>query len=371
MEGNEIKLNEMLSGKNVNFLVGSGASAPAYKTLSLGDDKPSLEDLLSSNDIDDNSKKVLYYFYFRDWILPMTNIIKSITDDEKKVIENYNCFLRKLIYFLQNESNEKPKRINIFTTNYDLMFEKTFQNLLNEKVNCYFNDDSVGFISKTLNAQNFNLSISRTGYLDSYKNEVPTINLIKIHGSISWEKRSNDIIGVNYDCDLATLLISNLDGVNFIDTIVSSIENNDYTQFNKNLLDLYQLNKEDLNSFYIEYQKLSIINPNKWKFHETVFEQHYYQQLRNFSYEMEKENTILIVFGFSFADEHVKEVFERALVNPTLKVYVICHKEEVRETLKTKFKNNKNIEYLPDFKDNKNILGDFSFLNGLLGDPNE
>lgn len=371
MSENKDKLNEILSGKNINFLIGSGASVPAYKTLSLGDNMPSLEDLLSSDNIDVDGKKVLYYFYFRDWILPMTKIIKSTTDEENKVIKNYNCFLRRLIYFLQNESNEKPKRINIFTTNYDLMFEKSFQDVLNDKVNCYFNDGSVGFINKTLNAQNFNLSISRTGYLDSYKNEVPTINLIKMHGSISWEKRTNDIIGVNYDCDLATLLINNLDSISFIDIIASLKNNNSYTQFNQKLLDLYQSNKNDIEHFYIEYQKLSIINPNKWKFHETVFEQHYYQQLRNFSYEMEKENTVLIVFGFSFADEHIKEVFERALINPTLKVYIICYKEEVEEILKTKFRNNKNIDYLPNFKDDKNILGDFSYLNGLLGDPNE
>lgn len=367
------KLNEILSGKNINFLIGSGASVPAYKTLSLGPNNPSLEDLLSSDIMQDNSKKVLYYFYFKDWILPMTKIIDATTETEKKVLQNYKVFFKKLIEFLNNESNEKPKRINIFTTNYDLMFEKTFQNILNEKTNCYFNDGSSGFINRTLNAQNFNLSISRTGYLDKYKNEVPTINLIKLHGSISWHKAEDEIIGVSYRNKYEDFCIKNLDNVDFINDVVGLSESNNYQVINEKLLEIYTQNKENLDKFYEDYKSLSIINPNKWKFYETVFEQHYYQQLRNFSYELEKEHAILIVFGFSFADEHVKEVFERALTNPTLKVYIISYSEDGQNILKKFFKDNK-IDFLPDFKQNKNgitILGDFSYFNSLFGDSHD
>ncbi|EHZ6230871.1 hypothetical protein K6M20_002804, partial [Listeria monocytogenes] len=42
-----IKFHEDISGKNTNFLIGSGTSFPFIKTLSLGENKPSLEDLLT------------------------------------------------------------------------------------------------------------------------------------------------------------------------------------------------------------------------------------------------------------------------------------------------------------------------------------
>ncbi|MBJ6874306.1 hypothetical protein JG625_18730, partial [Vibrio cholerae] len=32
--------------------------------------------------------------------------------------------------------------------------------------------------------------------------------------------------------------------------------------------------------FWETYNKLPIVNPTKWKFHETVFDEHYYQMLR-------------------------------------------------------------------------------------------
>ena len=57
---------------------------------------------------------------------------------------------------------------------------------------------------------------------------------------------------------------------------------------------------------------------------ETVFQQHYYQCLRLLSYELEKPQTLLICFGFSFADEHIREIVKRSLSNKQLIVYIFC-----------------------------------------------
>src|SRR5699024_5056509 len=89
-----------------------------------------------------------------------------------------------------------------------------------------------------------------------------------------------------------------------------------------------------LNDFYKEYKGLPIINPTKYKFHETVFEQHYYQQLRSFSYELEKRNSVLIIFGFSFADEHILDIFKRSLSNPNLEVYLISYEKNTQDDMK-------------------------------------
>ena len=367
-----MKLNETMSGKNINFLIGSGASVPFYRTLSLGDDKPSFEELLSTDQISDCNKKILYYYYYHNVILPMESLIddnQQFSQSQTEVLKNYKLFIKKLLSFLKDESNEKPKRINVFTTNYDLMFEKCFQEILNEKTNCFFNDGSVGFINRTLNPQNFNLNICRTGYLDKYKKEVPTINLIKIHGSISWEKHDKDTIKVNY---LPKIIISEIKDLNDneFSNLLSLMDKTNNSNLNARLSELYATNKNEIDDFYEKYKSLAIINPNKWKFYETVFEQHYYQQLRNFSYELEKENSILIIFGFSFADEHIKEVFERVLNNPSLEVYLICYNQKVQDDFKNIFNGGNNIEFLPNFKNNKDgttILGNFSYLNSLFG----
>ena len=88
------------------------------------------------------------------------------------------------------------------------------------------------------------------------------------------------------------------------------------------------------------------MNPTKWKFHETVFEEHYYQSLRALSYELEKPNSVFIVFGFSFADEHILSLIKRSLSNPTLKIFICCFSDEQEKNLEEKFKIFENVELI-------------------------
>lgn len=370
------KLHEKLSGKNISFLIGSGASLPIFETLSLGEDKPTIENLLSSNDISELNKRAIYYFYFKKWIKPM-KVFHYSSCKEIEVLENYKKLVEKILSILETNGTEKPKKANIFTTNYDLLFENTFEIVLANTTNCYFNDGSRGFINQTLNPQCYNLNISQMGYSDNYKREVPTINLLKMHGSVSWSKQSGNSIKVSYNNSFDNVNdIEELDQINFKNQLISEItDKNNLLHFETQLSSITEKLKEKINSFYTQYQTLAIINPDKWKFHETVFEQHYYQLIRNFSYELEKENTVLIVFAFSFADEHIEEIFKRSLSNPKLEVLIICYSENTKKELQTKFKNAKNIFYYPQefkAKDGSTIKGDFTYLNALLnGDYDE
>ena len=96
-----LEFNEILSGKNINFLIGAGASATAYKTLNILNDKSnntSLEDLLSSEEISDDNKKILYYWYFKEWISPMRDILNDDEQDRKvkENLDNYNLLSKQL-----------------------------------------------------------------------------------------------------------------------------------------------------------------------------------------------------------------------------------------------------------------------------------
>ena len=101
-----------------------------------------------------------------------------------------------------------------------------------------------------------------------------------------------------------------------------------------------------LGAFWAKYELMPIVNPTKWKFHETVYEEHYYQMLRLLSYELEKPNAVLISFGFSFADEHILNLVMRSLSNPRLHVFVCCFNGAEHASMEQKFKGHRNVKCL-------------------------
>lgn len=59
----------LIRGKNINFLIGAGASTPLYPTLSLpteiiGNDECSLEDIISHHSLFEERRNILYLYYF-------------------------------------------------------------------------------------------------------------------------------------------------------------------------------------------------------------------------------------------------------------------------------------------------------------------
>ncbi len=380
------ELDRIIRGKNINFLIGSGASVGVYKTLSFGEKYPTFEELVCHKELTDDARIILYMYYFLEIIEPMNelNINELDNEEEKSVCENYYKLVQTLYEYLQAESNERPKRINIFTTNYDLLFEKTFDSFVKDNPLIYFNDGSRGVFTRYINNKNFYLNITHSGYNDTYRKEVPTINLFKMHGSISWNIEENNII-VKEDNDLIKTVktgieecLINKEEVDDIVNIVNKSKNQNIEDFIKKLNDkvndflnddvLGNFSSEASDRFYNEYLKLPIINPDKYKFFETISEQHYYQLIRSFSYELEKKQAVLIVFGFSFADEHIKDIFERSLLNPELQVIIISYSKKGQDKLKQTFGGYKNIIFLPEEK--QKINGNFSYLLSLLGGDN-
>ena len=69
------ELDKLIRGKNLNFLIGAGASVPLYPSLKIGDGLLSFEDLVSNNQISNRTKIFMYIFYFIKWIYPMGEIL--------------------------------------------------------------------------------------------------------------------------------------------------------------------------------------------------------------------------------------------------------------------------------------------------------
>jgi hypothetical protein len=236
----------------------------------------------------------------------------------------------------------------LFTTNYDSCIPQVADRILKSgTLDFSINDGTRGFFERTLSARNFNTYICQTGVLGTNITDIPQLNLINMHGSAHWEKEKEkekelESINVDYSQKPFPNLIpdSAREKLQEFQTLLldSNKSTEDIINYDK------KLSEQEMSDFWEEYNKLPIVNPTKWKFHETVFEEHYYQMLRFLSYELEKPNSVLITFAFSFADEHILNLVKRSLTNPRLKVFVCCFNEKEKQVMHNRFKLFKNVQ---------------------------
>jgi hypothetical protein len=330
--------------KNINILIGSGASADLFPTLALAikdakGQRETIETLATKFETSLEKRTALFMHYYNTCIFPVQTFNpSSVTSDEGKAnIKNYEIFLTTLLGLLERRK-DLNRKINIFTTNYDGCLTHTADSILMKGSHDFVvNDGASGFHRKYLHSKNFSTFQCQTGIFERSNYGIPQLNIIHLHGSVYWSN-NGERIEVNYRKDFKNLLES------------QTIENlNKYSEFlgtkaNKTEdIPVLSFSKEQMEIFWDEYNKLPIVNPTKWKFYETVFEEHYYQMLRLLSYELEKPNSILITFGFSFADEHILRLIQRSLSNPQLYTFICCYSDDSANSMREEFKLWKNV----------------------------
>ena len=261
--------------KRLNFLIGSGTSVPAIPLMSFfkGED---ISDEKANNSLSDKvkdvSKKVL-------------EDISKASEEEiiKAVLKRYSEFIKVILQLLYHaNSRQVTKNINIFTTNYDLFIEKSLDELMKYE-SFVFNDGSNGYFNRILDSANYNKSVAYRGLNDNYLNELPTLSLIKPHGSMNWERNQEDNILIRK----------------------SVVENP------------------------------VVVKPTGIEGQETFLNNHFHDMLRVFQLELDKPQSILIVIGFSFQDKHIAKMLNRSLKNPELNVFIFCYFESDKQTILT------------------------------------
>lgn len=330
--------------KNINFLIGSGASHGLFPTLALAikgetEKRVTVETLATEFEKNELRKTLLFMHYYKECVEPVL-LFDIEKEANNKVIENYERFLKTILSIIQRRKNNKV--CNIFTTNYDGCISHVADNLLNNGLEEFIlNDGARGFSRRYLHAKNFNSIVKQSGVFGRYSTEISQINLIHLHGSVYWYKDTNSI-RVDYSREYKKRTIDNelISKAGAFSTFLkdSSKKTSDLPEV--------QLSPEEQKFFWDKYNELPIVNPTKWKFYETVFEEHYYQMLRYMSYELERENTIFLTFGFSFADEHILNLVKRSLTNPSLQIYVCCFNEVEKTNLSKEFERFQNVTYL-------------------------
>ena len=362
LDENSKELLETLEGKNINILIGAGASMPYLKSLSLQNTKYSFEDLFEESLYKKYDRKTYQYLC----ACFIENSIKRGTYDEiisndscGPIRDNYISLINLLYSILIRNSIQQPKRANIFTTNYDMYFEYAFDNIVQKDANIYFNDGSYGFVNKTVSTSRFHTKIINVGVDSRFEYEMPMFNLLKLHGSLNWRIDENENITIyNQLNDLIDFSDNQKKELLDLEKFATG---NDLKQIMSNINDNV---KEEYSKFSGLLNKLTIVKPMKNKFSETVLEEHYYQMLRILSQELERKQSVLITFGFSFNDEHIRSIIKRSLTNPNLLVYIFCYDIRDVQVFEEMFREYKNI-ILVARKDK--VQGDFTFFNTMLG----
>ncbi len=357
------EIKKLFESCNINFLIGSGYCFPHLKTL--GDLEKLIEENSFKNKENESRKKtiesLILYDFYRNCILPhKDNIVNKVS------FENSNAFVLKL-YDVISKRNDKNliKRVNLFTTNYDMFFELSL-----EKNRIYYNDGFGGRLNPVFSIQNYNRIMKQIVQNTERESQIPTVNLFKLHGSLAWKEKDGVIL---YNINLEETLDSIENSGDIFTKPEFNYDKNQDTNMSETVKKIEEENNDfeanivkDAESFIDNYKTLHIVNPTKKKFEQTLFSNIYYDLLRMYSNELEKNNSVLFVFGFSFKDEHILNITKRALMNPSMIMYIFIYDVKEVKEFKEMFKEHPNVNFVYYQQGNKNINLD-EFTNLLFG----
>lgn len=336
------RLTEIFASTNINFLIWSWSSKPYLPTLNNIENDIN-EAIKSWNE--ENQVK-WYKEYLEKVMIPNKNIIEQNFSEEiyknegnediknkrwisrnQKVdyidtMNDYINFLNTITkLIIDRKTTVLSKQVNIFTTNIDIFFEKVFEDL---ELN--YNDGFIWRMNPIFDLSNFKKSvIQRSNHFDN-RSEIPVFNLLKIHWSLTWKYKESELLNPNRKIYLSS------DLSHFDNTLLSKIWTDFIQDYKKKLL---------------------VVNPEDSKFSETVLNKYYYELLRSYSSELERENSVLFVIGFSMADQHIQEITKRvARSNPTLQIYIFSFSKSSKKDMEGKMEVDKylNISVIaPDY----------------------
>ena len=333
-------LGRAYQSSHINFLIGSGASLPAIEAAgNVENDIQKLYETGKSEYIDKANRKK---YDFLLGVQKPTNLLirNEPCCNNSRTTVNYKRLLNGIAQILHDRNTTLlPKQSSIFTTNYDLFIEKAAEYVPNLILNDGFDRTPNLAMQYELSPQIYFNSTSNTGNLYSYRADIPTVNLVKMHGSLSWCKK-NEQKAANR-------------GNGKIIFRVGEIASKGENPSNADI-------EEYLSNF-------TIVMPEHDKFRSAVVDRNHYELLRMYANELQRENTLLLVFGFSFEDEHIRYITERALRNASLKIVIFAYSGESVDGFESTFDGHHNVEIVAPVGPGK--IGFSSFLDFLVVRP--
>lgn len=188
--------------------------------------------------------------------------INCTSDDAKKSLMLYQNFYQKL-----SLRNKDLARVNVFTTNNDLLSETALGYL-----NINYNNGFSSGLYRTFNPARFSYTFSRKidSGMEKYEPLENMVYLYKLHGSISW------------------------------------IESGDNSFFNIKEVDVVPNQQSQDNNV--------LIYPTPLKQNKSLGSP-YADLIREFQNKLLLQHSVLIVIGYSFSDEHINNAIYSALAS--------------------------------------------------------
>lgn len=350
-------LKNFIQSSHINFLYGSGVSRPYLATL--GNIERWLT-VLADNASDEPYKKVIeasLYKAYCDGVILKNQYLSFASDENLLETKSAYADFFSICNELMNKRNSQllNKQINLFTTNIDLLAEETLS-----KSGIELNDGFRGTIKPVYNESNFQISLSKSSLQFHKQSEVPMFNLIKIHGAVNWIEQDGVIISDTFPLWEIEQALKKIDKDYFVELQNADKKDKTFDEVKMEADDIvHMLPNDAYKDFFAAYNQIVMINPTKEKFKTSVLDYHFYELMRIYSNALERENSILFVMGFSFADEHIAQITKRAAdTNPTLQVVVFAYSDNDEEYYKNNLLivhgcSNNNILILTPSKFNK------------------
>ena len=211
-----------------------------------------------------------------------------------KTIKNYRNFYSAI--FLQREF-KKLSPVNVFTTNYDLFNEVSM-----EDIGIHYTNGFRGSVNRIFDPSMYRLRLvdDENRYKDKWSAIRRYVKLYKVHGSMDWK-------------------------------------------YDKGLKSIIQLSKSDNLNDVMIYPTI-----NK---HLETQQSPYSELFREFTINLQKKNSTLIVIGYGFPDEHINQLISQALNNEDFNLIVFGDKSEASPS-----------KFLAEHKDKHN----FHFIGGSI-----
>ncbi|MBV2196285.1 MAG: SIR2 family protein, partial [Flavobacterium sp.] len=240
------------------------------------------------------------------WLFDNCNTQKTVLNvkDDKRLNKNryhyHEAFVKKL---LQRPNN--LKRVNLFTTNYDMAFDYALDNLGVHYINGFMGVHNRCFRPEVYDYDLYYPGQSVTGKVHRAEK---VLKYYKIHGSLSW---------------LATKpTVSNTYGIKEIPL------NNDFKADEDKELMIYPCVSKKSFTLDLPYSEL----------------------FRQFSQAINQPQSVLFCVGYSFYDEHINDIIKQALTIPSFTLIIANYSQKIDV--------NSPIEELKALKDKRIIILD-------------
>ncbi|MDY0278353.1 MAG: SIR2 family protein [Acholeplasma sp.] len=347
-------LSKYLASDNLNFLISNGCSICAdSRAINETGEEANYKTILNDftflkGDYAEIQEKINSFSSERpeialDRLFEIKAIIEKIYEDDDSLSEIVEliekvkeAFLKEYILTIDYSKNDihklflkkiisrdsKLDKPNFFTLNYDLLLEKSA-----EQLGLYVNNGFWGFYDRFFMPSTYQIDIHLQNS-EGGKRIRNGVRLFKLHGSLSW---NSDNSKPPYGIAEKQIQLDTDHKIKYEDIATDLI--------------IYPIQSKKKHSLDLPYSEI---------FRQLV------EKINN-------RNSVLMIIGYSFLDEHVNDIITNSLANPDFNLLVFSYEnpEEAKsEFLKELYKSSQNDKRISVLHGGR--FGDFEFITKFL-----